>query len=176
MADFNTFKKLCPLHPLPAYTKTKILIFLFFWFFLFTEHTQVTPGLPMLQDFVIITYLHISYTLYTSPCEYYTSSRFTYVLYVGLIFLEKTSIFGAHWTLQITCSIFDYLCKKGYLEILLYIYLEYQTPPLHQLLYDLQWSLNICYPYYNHIAISIAEKFFSVLDFVNLPQYEVAQW
>ena len=33
-------------------------VFFFFSFFI-TEHSQVTPGLPMLQDFIYLTYVQL---------------------------------------------------------------------------------------------------------------------
>ena len=66
----------------------------FFFFFFITEHTQVTPGLPMLQSF-ILTYIQVSN--YFHCFSFHHRIHIWYVLYNGDIDFSKSDRFSMRW-------------------------------------------------------------------------------
>ena len=117
---------------------TKILsrkncIFFFFFFFLFTEHTQVTPGLPMLQrrfyKYINITYLHRNCISWQYTIVRYITLSINYEV-PGKHYIEEQSIFQiSQYFLHVEYSQIDFsrvecLDSIHLIGILLYISLE----------------------------------------------------
>ena len=74
--------------------KTISLKCFFYFFFVITEHTQVTPGLPMLQSF-ILTYIQVSN--YFHCFSFHHRIHIWYVLYKGDIDFSKSERFSMRW-------------------------------------------------------------------------------